>query len=285
MWKEVLGVEPTIEDVHASFTLTTASNKPGLFYLRKYISQLHVVPQVNPNIVDKAWDDFWFVASSDWGHTVIEDGETYSVPTYFRWAGDVVTLGDEGLTPSPAAMRMAKGSKTDRALLDLVKDRMRSSPRPKRSKKVEGTRSTTQLAMDLEGVLGGHFAHASRVVPTLKQILKLSDSKKGNELAGLGPDQAIDVASQFFLQAQFQAEMDKANELQVIVDKLEAEAGTNLLHGYHFAQYQVTKEFLDLDLHHMEFGFDWEALITNSRRIRTLLTPQEVHDSSPRITH
>ncbi|KAJ4721027.1 hypothetical protein OWV82_008756 [Melia azedarach] len=58
LWKEVLGVEPTIEDVHAIFALTTAPKKPGLYYLGTYIGQPHLVPQVNPNTADKAWDDF-----------------------------------------------------------------------------------------------------------------------------------------------------------------------------------------------------------------------------------
>lgn len=83
----MLGLELTIEDVHSSFTLTTALNKPSRFYLRIYT---HVVPQLNPNTVDKAWDDFWFVAFGDWGYTVTEDGETYSVPTQFKWTGKVL---------------------------------------------------------------------------------------------------------------------------------------------------------------------------------------------------
>ncbi|KAJ4703600.1 hypothetical protein OWV82_023479 [Melia azedarach] len=58
LWKEVLGVEPTIEDVHATFTLTTAPKKPGLYYLRTYTGQPHLVPQVNPNTADKAWTIF-----------------------------------------------------------------------------------------------------------------------------------------------------------------------------------------------------------------------------------
>lgn len=58
LWKEVLGVDPTIEDVHATFALTTAPKKSGLYYLRTYTGQSHIVPQVNPNTADKAWDDF-----------------------------------------------------------------------------------------------------------------------------------------------------------------------------------------------------------------------------------
>lgn len=56
--------------------------------------------------------------------------------------------------------------------------------------------------MDLGGVLGGHFAHASRAVPILRQILKLFDSEKRNELVRLGPGQAINEAFQFFLQVR-----------------------------------------------------------------------------------
>ncbi|KAJ4715161.1 hypothetical protein OWV82_013549 [Melia azedarach] len=411
LWKEVLGVEPTIEDVHATFTLTTAPKKPGLYYLRTYTGQPHLVPQVNPNTADKAWDDFWFVVSGDWGQTVAEDGETYVVPNQFKWAGkwtrdlsrdtdlksvreyvatnpsetDIVTeerlakvglipppssgaLGDEVLTPGSATRRMAEGSKTDLAFLQLVRDRMAKAagassqraatesegsgksaatssglpPRPKRAKKVEGPGWTSQLAVDLGGVLGSHFSHASRALPALKQVLELSDSEKGSEVAGLSPSQAIDMASHLFLQGSFlmsqfgdklkegstsasrvakleaqlsrltqkikdkddqiskledqlgevrdevgsvktqlRAQVERANELQASVDKLETEAGFNLLHGYHYAQYQVTREFPDLDLHYMDFGFDREALMAKFGKEQD---PAEVAGSSRQLT-
>ncbi|KAJ4716934.1 hypothetical protein OWV82_011882 [Melia azedarach] len=277
LWKEVLGIEPTIEDVHATFTLTTAPKKPGLYYLRTYTGQPHLVPQVNPNTIDKAWNDFWFVVSGDWGQTVVKDGETYVVPNPFKWAG---ALRDEIPTPSSVTRRMAEGSKTDLVFLQLVRDRM------------------------------------------AKQVLEFSDSKKGSEVVGLSPDQAIDMAFHLFLQGSFfmsqfgdklkegltsagrvakleaqlsrltqkvkdkddqiskledqlgevwdevgsvktqlRAQVERANELQASVDKLETEAGSNLLHGYHYAQYQVTRKFSDLDLHYMDFGFDREALV------------------------
>ncbi|KAJ4703137.1 hypothetical protein OWV82_023079 [Melia azedarach] len=388
LWKEVLGVEPTIEDVHATFTLTTAPKKPGLYYLRTYTGQPHLVPQ-----------------------TVAEDGETYVVPNQFKWAGkwtrdlsrdtdlksvreyvvtnpsetDIVTeerlakvglipppssgaLGDEVLTPGSATRRMAEGSKTDLAFLQLVRDRMAKAtgvssqraatesegsgksaatssglpPRPKRAKKVEGPGWTSQLAVDLGGVLGSHFSHASRALPALKQVLELSDSEKGSEVAGLSPSQAIDMTSHLFLQGSFlvsqfgdklkegstsasrvakleaqlsrltqkikdkddqiskledhlgevrdevgsvktqlRAQVERANELQASVDKLETEAGSNLLHGYYYAQYQVTREFPDLDLHYMDFGFDREALVAKFGKEQD---PAEVAGSSRQLT-
>lgn len=54
LWKEVLGVKPIIEDVYASFTLTTAPNKSSLFYLKTYTGQPHVVLQLNLNTDNKA---------------------------------------------------------------------------------------------------------------------------------------------------------------------------------------------------------------------------------------
>ncbi|KAJ4703225.1 hypothetical protein OWV82_023155 [Melia azedarach] len=388
LWKEVLGVEPTIEDVHATFTLTTAPKKPGLYYLRTYTGQPHLVPQVNPNTADKAWDDFWFVVSGDWGQTVVEDGETYVVPNQFKWAGkwtrdlsrdtdlksvreyvatnpsetDIVTeerlakvglipppssgaLGDEVPTPSSATRRMAEGSKTDLAFLQLVRDKMAkvagaSSQRAATGS--EGSGWTSQLAVELGGVLGSHFSHASRALPALKQVLELSDSEKGTEVVGLSPSQAIDMASHLFLQGSFlmsqfgdklkegstsagrvakleaqlswltqkvkdkddqiskledqlgevrdeagsmktqlRAQVERANELQASVDKLETEAGSNLLHGYHYAQYQVTREFSDLDLHYMDFGFDREALVAKFGKEQD---PADVAGSSRQLT-
>ncbi|KAJ4701002.1 hypothetical protein OWV82_024307 [Melia azedarach] len=49
LWKEVLGVEPTIEDVHVIFALTTVPKKPGLYYLRTYTGQPRLISQVNLN--------------------------------------------------------------------------------------------------------------------------------------------------------------------------------------------------------------------------------------------
>ena len=146
-----------------------------------------------------------------------------TIPLFF---GHVGALGDEVLTPSSATRRMAEGSKTDLAFLQLVRDRMAKAagassqraatgsegsgksaatssglpPRPKRAKKVKGPGWTSQLAVDLGGVLGSHFSHASRAFPALKQVLELSDSEKGSEVVGLSPSQAIDMASHFFFQ-------------------------------------------------------------------------------------
>ncbi|KAJ4715062.1 Myristoylated alanine-rich C-kinase [Melia azedarach] len=318
LWKEVLGVEPTIEDVHATFTLTTAPKKLGLYYLKTYTGQPHLVPQVNPNTADKAWDDFWFVVSSDWGQTVVEDGETYVVPNQFK------ALGDEVPTPSSITRRMVEGSKTNLAFLQLVRDRMAKAagasrqraatgsegsgksvatfsglpPRPKHAKKVEGPGWTSQLAVDLGGVLGSHFSHASRALPVLKQVLEFSDSEKGREGSFLmsqfddklkegstsadciakleaqlsrltqkvkdKDDQISKLEDQLgeardkvgSVKTQLRAQVERTNELQASVDKLEAEASSNLLHIYHYAQYQVTREFPDLDLDYMDFGFN-----------------------------
>ncbi|KAJ4701004.1 hypothetical protein OWV82_024309 [Melia azedarach] len=229
--------------------------------------------KVNPNTADKAWDDFWFVVSGDWGQTVVEDGETYVVPNQFKWAGkwtrdlsrdtdlksvreymatnpsetDIITeerlakvglilppsssraLGGEVSTPSSVTRRMAEGSKIDLAFLQLVRDMMAKatgtpskqaatgsegsgksvatssglSPLPKRAKKVEGPGWTPQLAVDLGGVLDGHFVHTYRALPVLKQVLEFLDSKKGSEVVGLNPNQAIDMSSHIFLQGSF----------------------------------------------------------------------------------
>ncbi|KAJ4716883.1 Glyceraldehyde-3-phosphate dehydrogenase, testis-specific like [Melia azedarach] len=391
-----LGVAP------AQLSSMAWRNLAGLYILWK---------EVNPNIADKAWDDFWFVVSGDWGQTVVEDGETYVVPNQFKWAGkwtrdlsrdtdlksvreyvatnpsktDIDTkerlakvglipppssgaLGDEVLTPSSVTRRMAEGSKTDLAFLQLVRDGMAKAagassqrattgsegsgksaatssglpPRPKRVKKVEGPGWTSQLAVDLGGILSSHFSHASRALPALKQVLELSDSQKGSEVVGLSPSQAIDMASHLFLQGSFlmsqfgdklkegstsagrvakleaqlsrltqkvkdkddqiskledqlgevrdeagsvktqlRAQVERANELQASVDKLETEAGSNLLHGYHYGQYQVTREFPDLDLHYMDFGFDQEALVAKFGKEQD---PADVAGSSRQLT-
>ncbi|KAJ4710241.1 hypothetical protein OWV82_016450 [Melia azedarach] len=338
--EEVLGVEPTIEDVHAIFALTTTLKELGHYYLRTYTGQPHLVPQVNPNTADKAWDDFWFVVSGDWGQTVVKDGETYIVPNQFKWAGkwtrdlsrdtdiksvreyvvtnpsetDIFTeeclakaglilppfsgaLGSEVPTPSSVTRRMAEGSKTNLAFLQLVRDRMA---------KAAGT-----------------------------PILEFTDSEKGSEVAGLNPNQAIDMASHLFLQfddklkegstsaghvakleaqlsrltqkvkdkdnqiskledqlgevrdevgsvkTRLQAQVDKANELQASVDKLETEAGSNLFHEYHYAQYQVTREYSDLDLHYLDFEFDRDALVAKFGKDQN---PADVAGSSQQLT-
>lgn len=92
----------------------------------------------------------------------------YIYRTICSFLGDMATLGDKVLTPSPAARRMAEGSKTNRALFDLVRDRMTKAtgisyqqarmspggpgegvttssglpPWPKRARKMEGMRWT-----------------------------------------------------------------------------------------------------------------------------------------------
>ncbi|KAJ4724966.1 hypothetical protein OWV82_003897 [Melia azedarach] len=289
LWKEVLGVEPTIEDVHATFTLTTAPKKPGLYYLRTYTGQPYLVPQVNPNTADKAWDDFWFVVSGKWTRDLSRDTDLKSVREYVATnlsETDIVTeerlakvglipppstgaLGDEVLTLSSATRRMAEGSKTDLAFLQLMRDRMAKAagassqraatgsegsgksaatssglpPRPKCAKKVEGPGWTSQLVVDLEGVLGSHFSHASRALPALKQVLDFSDLEKGSEVVGLSHNQAIDMASHLFL--------------------------------------QVIREFLDMDLHYMDFGFDREALVAKFGKEQN---PADVTRSSRQLT-
>ncbi|KAJ4719114.1 Glyceraldehyde-3-phosphate dehydrogenase, testis-specific like [Melia azedarach] len=331
LWKEVLGVEPTIEDVHATFTLTTAPKKPGLYYLRMYTGQTHLRERIrhvfswtNPSETD-----------------IVTEERLAKVGLIPPPSSGV--LGDEVLTPSSVTRRIAEGSKTDLAFLQLVRDRMAKAagasnqraaigsegsgksvaissglpPRSKRAKKVEGPGWTSQLAVDLGGILDGHFSNASRALPALKQVLEFSDSEKGSEVVGLSLNQAIDMASHLFLQGSFfmsqfsdklkegstsagcvakleaqlsrltqkvkdkddqiskledqpgevrdkvvsvktqlQAQVQRANELQASVEKLETEVGSNLLHGYHYAQYQVTREFPDLDLHSMDFGFE-----------------------------
>ncbi|KAJ4713022.1 Retrovirus-related Pol polyprotein from transposon 17.6 [Melia azedarach] len=84
---------------------------------------------------------------------------------------------------------------------------------------------------------------------------------KGDQILKL-EDQLREVRDEVgSVKTQLQAQVDRANELQSSVDKLETEAGYNLLHGYHYAQYQVTKEYLDLDLHYMDFKYDRDALV------------------------
>ncbi|KAJ4728684.1 Retrovirus-related Pol polyprotein from transposon opus [Melia azedarach] len=184
LWKEVLGVEATIEDVYAIFALTTAPKKPELYYLR---------------------------------------------------------------TGLPL--------------------------RPKRAKKVEGLGWTPQLAVDLGGVLGSHFANASRALPALKQVLEFSDSEKGSEFGDKLKEGSTSAGRIAKLEVQlsrlsqkFKDKDDQISKLEdqlgeASVDKLETEAGSNLFHGYHYAQYQVTREYPNLDLHYMDFGFDRDALV------------------------
>lgn len=97
----------------------------------------------------------------------------------FSFPSEVGTPGDEVSALSLGAKRMIDGSKTDRALLDLVRDKMAKAarvsgqqtvtssdgyreviatssylpPRPKRAKKVEEPGWMPQLATDLGGVL------------------------------------------------------------------------------------------------------------------------------------
>ncbi|KAJ4704673.1 hypothetical protein OWV82_021553 [Melia azedarach] len=333
LWKEVLGVEPMIEDVHATFTLTTAPKKPGFYYLRTYTGQPHLVLQVNPNTADKAWDDFWFIVSGDWGQTVVEDGETYVVPNQFKWAGkwtrdlsrdtdlksvreyvatnpfetDIITeerlakvglipppssgaLGDEVLTPSSTTRRMTEGRKTDLAFLQLVRDRMA---------KAAGA-SSQRAATGSEG--SGKSAATSSDLPprpkrAKKQVLELSDSEKGSEVVGLSPNQAIDMASHLFLQegstsagrvAKFEAQLsrltqkvkDKDDQISKLEDQLgevRDEAGSVKTQ----LRAQVTREFPDLDLHYMDFGFDREALVAKFGKEQN---PADVAGSSRQLT-
>ncbi|KAJ4703220.1 hypothetical protein OWV82_023150 [Melia azedarach] len=201
LWKEVLGVEPTIEDVHATFALTTAPKKPGLYYLRMYIGQPHLVPQVNSNTADKAWDDFWFVISGKWTRDLSRDTDLKSVREYVATNPseiDIVTeerLAKVGLIPPPSSGE--------------IRDEVGS------------------------------------------------------------------------VKTQLRAQVEKANELQPSVDKLETEAGSNLLHGYHYAQYQVTREFPDLDLHYMDFGFDRDALVAKFGKEQN---PADIAGSSQQLT-
>ncbi|KAJ4723123.1 hypothetical protein OWV82_006533 [Melia azedarach] len=53
LWKEVLGVEPTIEDVHAIFALTTAPKKPGLYYLRTDPSSSFLMSQFDDKLKER----------------------------------------------------------------------------------------------------------------------------------------------------------------------------------------------------------------------------------------
>ncbi|KAJ4710314.1 hypothetical protein OWV82_016519 [Melia azedarach] len=98
-------------------------------------------------------------------------------------------LGDEILTPSSITRRMAEGSKTDLAFLQLVRDRIAKAVGASSQRATTGSE--------------GHFSHASRALPALKQVLEFSDSEKGSEVVGLSHDQAIDMASHLFLHGSF----------------------------------------------------------------------------------
>ncbi|KAJ4708805.1 hypothetical protein OWV82_018691 [Melia azedarach] len=153
--------------------------------------------------------------------------------------------------------------------------------------------------MDLGGVLGGHFAHASRAFPTLKQVLEFSDSEKGSEVAGLNPNQAIGMASHLFLQRSFLMSQfgDKLKEGSTSVGhvaKLEAQLSwlsqkvkdkddqiLKLEDQLEEVQDEVTKEYLDLDLHYMDFGFDRDALVAKFGKD---LNPADVAGSSRQLT-
>ncbi|KAJ4710307.1 Pre-mRNA-processing protein 40C [Melia azedarach] len=295
---EVLGIEPTIEDVHATFALTTTPKKSGLYYLRTYTGQSHLVPQVNPNTADKAWDDFglsslvigarqWSrMGRQKWTRDISRDTDLKSVREYVATnpsETDIVTEerlakvglipplssgapGGEVPTPSSVTRWMAEGSKTDLAFLQLVRDRMA---------KAVGAPSQRAAV----GSKGGHFAHASRAFPALKQVLEFSDSEKGSEVTGLNPDQAIDMASYLFLQGSFLISQfgDKLKEGSTSVGrvaKLEAQLSrltqkvkdkddqiSKLEDQLGEARDEVTREFPDLDLHYMDFGFDRDALV------------------------
>ncbi|KAJ4728659.1 hypothetical protein OWV82_001554 [Melia azedarach] len=275
-----------------SSCLDHSPEEAWLYYLRTYTGQPHLVPQVNPNTTDKAWDDFWFVVSGDWGQTMVEDGETYIVPNQFKWAG-----------------KWTRDLSRDTDIKS-VREYMATNPSETNIVTEERLARTPQLAVDLGGVLGGHFAHASQALPTLKQVLEFSNSEKGSEVAGLNPNQAIDMASHLFLQGSFlvsqfgdklkegststgrvakletqlsrlSQKVDRANELQANADKLEIEASSNLLHGYHYMQYQVTREYLDLDLHYMDFGFDRDALVAKFGKNQN---PADAAGSSRQLT-
>ncbi|KAJ4710349.1 Collagen alpha-1(VII) chain like [Melia azedarach] len=303
LWKEVLGVEPTIEDVHAIFALTKALKKPGLYYLRTQWSRM-------------GRRMLFLTNSRKWTCDLSRDTDLKSVREYVPTnpsETDIITeerlakvglipqpsLESEVSTPSSATRRMAEGNKTDLAFLQLVRNRMAKAvgtpsqraatgsgksvvtssglpPRPKPAKKVEGPGWKPQLAVDLGGVLGGHFAHTSQL-SRLTQKVKDKDDQilKLEHQLGEVRDEVGSVKT------QLRTQVDRANELQASADKLETEAGSNLLHGYHYAQYQVTREFPDLDLHYMDFGFDRVALVAKFGKEQN---PADVVGSSRQLT-
>ncbi|KAJ4719043.1 hypothetical protein OWV82_010664 [Melia azedarach] len=315
LWKEVLDIEPTIEDVHAIFALTTAPKKPELYYLRTYTGQPHLVPQVNPNTTDKAWDDFWFVVSRKWTRDLSQNTDLKSMREYVVTnpsETDIITeerLAKVRLIPPPSSVRdkMAKaaGTPSQRAATGSEgpgKSVVTSSglpPRPKRAKKVEGLGWTPQLPVDLRGILGGHFAHASRALLTLKQVLEFSDSEKGSEVVGLNPNQAIDMASHLFLQGSFLMSQfgDKLKEgstsagrvakLKVQLSRLTQKVKdkddqiSKLQDHLREVRDEVTREFPDLDLHYMDFGFDRDALVAKFGKEQN---PADVAGSSRQLT-
>ncbi|KAJ4701003.1 hypothetical protein OWV82_024308 [Melia azedarach] len=135
--------------------------------------------------------------------------------------------------------------------------------------------------MDFGGMLGGHFAHGSRALLTLKQVLEFSDLEKGNEVASLNLSQAINIASHLFLQfgdklkeestsagrvAKLEAQLsrlsqkvkDKDDQISKLEDQLEE------------VRDEVTKEYPDLDLHYMDFRFGRDALVAKFGKDRNL---------------
>ncbi|KAJ4713024.1 Glyceraldehyde-3-phosphate dehydrogenase, testis-specific like [Melia azedarach] len=228
LWKEVLGVEPTIEDVHAIFALTTALKKLGLYYLR-----------------------------TEWTRDLSRDTDIKSVREYVAAnpsKTDIVTeerlakvglipppssgaLGGEVPTPSSVTRRMVEGSKTDLAFLHLVREKMAKAAGIPSQRAAMGSDGSGKSASFLMSQFGDKL-------------------KEGSTSAGY----IAKLEAQLSRLSQ-KAQVDRANELQASVDKLETEAGSNLLHRYHYAQYQVTKEYPDLDLHYVDFGFDREALV------------------------
>ncbi|KAJ4713034.1 hypothetical protein OWV82_015183 [Melia azedarach] len=267
LWKEVLGVEPTIEDVHATFTLTTAPKKPGLYYLRTYTGQPHLVPQVNPNTADKTWDDFWFVVSGKWTRDLSRDTDLKSVREYVATnpsETDIVTkerlakvglipppssgaLGDEVPTPSSATRRMAKGSKTDLAFLQLVRDRMAKAAGASSQRAATGSKGSGKSA-----------ATSSGFPPRPKRA-----KKEGSTSAGR-------VAK---LEAQLSRLTQKVKDKDDQISKLEDQLGE--------VRDEVTREFPDLDLHYMDFGFDREALVAKFGKEQN---PADVAGSSLQLT-
>ncbi|KAJ4719116.1 Glyceraldehyde-3-phosphate dehydrogenase, testis-specific like [Melia azedarach] len=239
LWKEVLGVEPTIEDVHATFTLTTAPKKPGALLLE---------------------DVYWPISSRAPG-----------------------ALGDEVLTPSSATRRMAKGSKTNLAFLQLVRDRMAKAVGASSQRAATGSEGGSFLMSQFGDKLKEGSTSAGRVAKLEAQLSRLTQKvkDKDDQISKLEDQlgEVRDVAGS--VKTQLRAQVERANELQASVDKLETEAGSNLLHGYHYAQYQVTREFPDLDLHYMDFGFDREALVAKFGKEQD---PTDVAGSSRQLT-
>lgn len=97
-------------------------------------------------------------------------------------------LSNVGVAPSSVTRRITEGNEKDYAFSNLMRTRMSKvariigkkavvgsseskevvatldglSPKFKQAKKVKGLGQTPYLAADLEGILGGHFSHATR---------------------------------------------------------------------------------------------------------------------------